>query len=221
MSSRPSPRQRQAAIAAERKGIPFVLYRDGAGRQVIFQLDESPGRVTVGRRETNDIALDWDGEVSRAHAELVRMGGDWTISDDGLSRNGTFLNGTRITGRRRLHDGDDFRVGRTLIGFRDPREGGSSATYQGTEVPTVDSVTDTQRRVLIALCRPYTAGSDFATPATNQDIASEVYLSIDAVKNHLRVLFNKFGIAELPQNIKRARLAEYALQWGVVAERDL
>jgi len=52
-------------------------------------------------------------------------------------------------------------------------------------------------------------------PATNQQIADELFLSLDAVKTHLRMLFHKFGIEDLPQNQKRARLVEMALQFGL------
>ena len=81
-------------------------------------------------------------------------------------------------------------------------------------------LTDTQRSVLVALCRPY-RDNDFATPATNQEIAGELFLSVDAVKMHLRTLFGKFALGDLPQNQKRARLAETALQSGAVARHEL
>jgi hypothetical protein len=42
-----------------------------------------------------------------------------------------------------------------------------------------------------------------------------------AVKTHLRTLAVKFGIADPPQNRKRARLVELALQNGEISERDL
>jgi hypothetical protein len=48
-----------------------------------------------------------------------------------------------------------------------------------------------------------------------------VFLSVDAVKTHLRALFNDFGLAELPQNQKRATLAERAMQLGVVVPGEL
>src|SRR4029078_12651835 len=57
--------------------------------------------------------------------------------------------------------------------------------------------------------------------ATNQDIASELFLSVEAVKTHLRALFAKFGVEDLPQNQQRARLIERASQTGLVSERDL
>jgi DNA-binding NarL/FixJ family response regulator len=75
--------------------------------------------------------------------------------------------------------------------------------------------------VLIALCRPFKDGTGYVTPATNQEVASELFLSVDAVKTHLRSLFGKFGIEDLPQNQKRVRLVELALKSGVVTPRDL
>jgi hypothetical protein len=74
--------------------------------------------------------------------------------------------------------------------------------------------------VLVALCRPYAAG-DAATPATNREIAAELVVGIDAVKSTLRALFAAFGVDELPQNAKRAALAQAALRHGVVSRRDL
>jgi len=74
--------------------------------------------------------------------------------------------------------------------------------------------------VLVALARPY-KHDEFAVPATNQDIAGELHLSVDAVKSHLRSLFQRFGIEHLPQNQKRSRLVAEALQSGVLSTRDL
>jgi len=77
-----------------------------------------------------------------------------------------------------------------------------------------------QRKVLVALCRPL-KDSPYAAPATNRAIAEDVHLSVDAVKAHLRVLFDRFGIDHLPQNQKRARLAAVALVNGVVRHHEL
>jgi hypothetical protein len=76
-----------------------------------------------------------------------------------------------------------------------------------------------QRRILIALCRPV-RDSESATPATNREIAAEVFLSIDAVKAHLRVLFDRFGLGELPQNEKGARLVASVLVSGLLSPRE-
>jgi class 3 adenylate cyclase len=95
-----------------------LLCRDAAGAQHTFELD-SAGPLTIGRTAGAELCLEWDPSVSSVHAELVRRGAHWLIADDGLSRNGTFLNGERVRGRRRLRDGDIVRVGRTTLMFDD------------------------------------------------------------------------------------------------------
>ncbi|MCA1679338.1 MAG: FHA domain-containing protein, partial [Actinobacteria bacterium] len=82
----------QPLIAAERGGQPFLTGYKADGRQVIFALPRDRWRLTVGRRPNSDIALDWDVEVSRAHALLEQVGEQWTLVDDGLSSNGSFVN---------------------------------------------------------------------------------------------------------------------------------
>jgi DNA-binding CsgD family transcriptional regulator len=211
----------KAQIEAARDGVPFLVYRDGQDQQQIFALAPELERVTVGRAPSTEIQLEWDTEVSRLHAELGCIGGDWTVSDDGLSRNGTHVNGQRIVGRRRLHDGDVVRFGRTAATYREPRIANITETEVASDVPDRASLSEAQRRVLIALCRPFKDGSGYVTPATNQEVASELFLSVDAVKTHLRSLFGKFGIEDLPQNQKRVRLVELALKSGVVTPRDL
>jgi pSer/pThr/pTyr-binding forkhead associated (FHA) protein len=175
----------------------------------------------VGRSEGAEVRLEFDPEASRVHAELERVARDWILIDDGLSRNGSFVNGERVVGRRRLRDGDVLRFGGTMVLFRAPSQTGAEETVASTERPEAAAVTETQRRVLVSLCRPFGVGSEFATPATNKQIAEEVYLSVDAVKANLRALFERFEVGDLPQNQKRIRLAELALRSGVVSPRDL
>jgi FHA domain/Bacterial regulatory proteins, luxR family len=211
----------KAQIEAERDGLPFLVYRDGASQQQIFVLGHDLDHVTVGRAVATDITVDWDTEVSRLHAEFERMGGNWTVSDDGLSRNGTHVNGERVVGRRRLHDRDVIRFGRTLATYRQPLVADITETAVASDVLDRASLSEAQRRVLVSLCRPFKDSSGYVTPATNQQIAGELFLSVDAVKTHLRALFAKFGIEDLPQNQKRIRLVELALKSGVVSPRDL
>jgi hypothetical protein len=215
-----SPTELEERLAVERSGVAFLVYRDGQGRQRMAPLEADCGPLTVGRASDADVALAWDDEVSRLHATLEPAGRRWTLVDDGLSRNGTFVNGERIGGRRRLTDGDELRFGRTVAVFRSAPAGDSVVTAVPDEAPPVE-LSEMQRRVLIALCRPYAGGSSFATPATNQQVADEVYLSVDAVKSHLRALFAKLAIEGVPQNRKRVRLVELAFQSGLVSERDL
>src|SRR5687768_9755438 len=114
-----------------------------------------------------------------------------------------------------------LRFGATVVLYRSPIEGGEEATVAAGSLISAASLSETQRRVLVALCRPFKDGGAFATPATNQQIADEVFLSVDAVKTHMRALFAKFGVEDLPQNRKRAALVERALQSGLISEREL
>jgi pSer/pThr/pTyr-binding forkhead associated (FHA) protein len=203
-------------LSAERTGRAFLVLRDDFERQRIISLDgEAKPRITLGRSEQADVAIGWDGEVSRLHAEIECAAGEWIVHDDGLSSNGTFVNGQRVSGRRRLADGDAIRVGATVVLFRNPRAV-PAATLRGSVGVTLEQLSDTQRRVLVALCRPYAGSAHLASPASNQQIGEELFLSLDAVKANLRAMYQLFGVAGLPQNQKRAQLAERAITWGLV-----
>jgi class 3 adenylate cyclase len=114
-------------VEARRRGAPFFLYRDDAGAQRVFVL-EHDRPVTLGRGDGVDVCMAWDPSVSLVHAEAVRLGAHWLISDDGVSRNGTFVNGERLRGRRRLRHGDVVRVGRTELSFDEPSSERRGAT---------------------------------------------------------------------------------------------
>jgi DNA-binding CsgD family transcriptional regulator len=220
-SDRLSPRPRTGReladrLAAERAGGPFLLYRDAEDRQVIVALAAQSERLTLGRDPANDLALWWDPEVSRVHAELLPVGGEWAVADDGLSRNGTFVNGQLVQGRRRVHDGDGVRVGSTVVLFSAPATGHTQGlTVPAGQTPVPDELTLTQRRILAALCSPLVAAGGMTAPASNKEIADTVHLSIEGVKSQLRNLFERFGVADLPQNRKRLELAERALRAGL------
>ena len=76
-------------------------------------------------------------------------------------------------------------------------------------------LTPTQRKILEALVRPYKE-TQFATPASNQAIAEELFLSTDAVKAHLRSLTTAFGLDTLAISQRRTALAMRALELGLV-----
>jgi len=202
--------------AAPEHGDAYLARGNTWGEQQRWQLPPEGGAVTIGRASSADVCLSEDPQVSRVHVVLERVAGLWTIVDDGLSRNGTFLNGRRLAHRARLRDRDKIRIGETVLIFCAPPQTVSPQTVAGAMLPAVARLTEAQRSVLVALCRPYQDARPYASPASNQQIANELFLSLDAVKTHLRVLFHKFGIENLPQNQKRARLAEMALELGLV-----
>ena len=195
------------------------LQRDGDGEletelEVTSLVDEG---YTVGRHPQCDLVLAWDPTASRSHARITKAGGNWYVEDLG-SENGTALNGARV-GRERLTDGDQLRVGDTILVFRqiDPSES-RDTVKAGAAYPTL---TDAQRQVLVALAGPLFGADSLLDPATNSEIAEQVHLSVDSVKGHLRHLYKVFEIGpDVPQNRKRRKLADEAIRRGAVTSRD-
>ena len=199
--------------------LPFLLFDDADGAQRKLVLTGE--RVSVGRAQGSDLRLDWDPQASRLHAILERFGGSWTILDEGLSRNGTLVNGTRVRGRRRLADQDLIRVGSTSVLFRDPAER-AAETRPASDAAGVAGLTVAQKRVLVALCRPLLAEADVAgPPPANADMAAALSVSVEAIRSQMKSLFRVFEVPDLPQNRKRAELARRALAAGAVTPRDL
>lgn len=215
----------QAIVRTEREGAPFLVLTDGEGAQRVVTLEAEDERLWIGRTDDCDVVLGWDARVSRQHAELSRAGNAWAVSDDGLSRNGTWIGTERVVGRRRLLDGDVVRCGDTTIVYRLPvaahADGAAAAaTVTALEQPLVLGITDAQRRVLVALCRPVLLGERDAMPAGNREIAEGLFLSSEAVRSHLKALFRAFSLEDVPQNAKRLQLARAAIASGVVSPRD-
>lgn len=173
------------------------------------------GRVTVGTRLDNTICLSWDTTVSRVHAGLESTGVGWILSDLG-SRNGTFVNGDRLVGERRLRHGDKLRIGAVQIVFRsdEPLEGVTVTDV--AEAPP--QMTRREREILVELCRPVLAGTMFTEPASARAIADALVVTEGAVKKHLLSLYDKFSIHD---ERKRAALANEAIRRGAVSVADL
>jgi hypothetical protein len=206
----------EARREAERRGIPFLVMRDDAGVQRIVALDPGAGSVTVGRRAEADVPLAWDPEVSRLHAELEYKGGEWTLCDDGFSQNGTFVNGLRIHGRRRLTDGDLLRVGQTAIVYCDPGVSGLGVTLAPGELGIAPKFSEQQQRILRALCRPLMGDGEGINPAPDADIATATGIPEDVVTTELDHLGRSFGLQDMPPADRRAEIALLALRSGLV-----
>jgi pSer/pThr/pTyr-binding forkhead associated (FHA) protein len=204
-------------IAAQRAGTAFLEYRDGDEGQRIVALGPERERLSIGRLAGCEVALTWDSEVSRAHALLEQAGGAWTVEDRGSS-NGTLVNAARITGPHVLRDGDIVRIGRTQLIFHAAGDDDLRRT-----TPAIDRVvpnpTDSQRKVLLELCRP--ALERGAGAASNREIAAALFVSVETVKTHMRALFDAFEVGDVPQYHKRTELVRRALETGLVSVHDL
>ncbi len=129
-----------------------IHWFDPEGTEHSLDLSSHDASVTIGRRESNAIPLPWDGQTSRVHAQIERIGDEWAIRDDGLSRNGTWVNGERLHGSRRLIGGDTIRVGRTLLVLKANGPLDSLLTVGTTSAG--EDLNPSQVRVLINLCGP-------------------------------------------------------------------
>jgi hypothetical protein len=217
----PSPEELKARLAAERLGDPFLVYRDEEGAQRIFTLAEGVTSATVGRRAEADVSIPWDPELSRLHAEFELRAGEWTICDDGFSQNGTWVNGLRLAGRRRLADGDLLRLGRTLIEFRDPVPLGIGPTLAPGELSATPRFSEQQQRILRALCRPLFTDGQGVTPATDEEVAAATGIPVETVAIELDHLGHALGLDDMPIDDQRAEVALLALRSGLVSADDL
>jgi hypothetical protein len=167
--------------------------------------------TTIGRGNSVDVRLDHPS-VSKLHAEIVRRGPYAYISDLGLSRNGTRVNG-RVVAQRLLENGDVLTFGTQRC-----RVGGLPSEGPMEEVELLKSATPELTRreadVVAALCKPALSTDAFVAPATARDIAADLVVTEAAVKQHLLRLYHKLRISEGPN--RRVRLANEVVARGLV-----
>jgi hypothetical protein len=170
-----------------------------------------PDVTTIGRGKSVDVHLDHPS-VSKLHAEIVRRGPYAYVSDLGLSRHGTRVNG-KVVAQRLLENGDVLSFGSQRC-----RVGGLAAEDALPETePRRSATPELTRReidVVAALCKPALCDEAFVTPATARDIAADLVVTEAAVKQHLLRLYQKLKIAEGPN--RRVRLANEVVARGLV-----
>lgn len=172
-------------------------------------------RVTIGSHVSNDVVLSADRTVSRLHAVLEAFPAGWSLRDMG-SRNGTYVNGQKLSAERVLGPGDELRIGRTRLVVRGGGHGEHTATEAAQPPPVL---TRRERDVLVALCRPVLSGDVFTEPASIRAVAAELVVSDAAVKQHLLNLYDKFAIHSADN--RRLELANQAIRRGAVSIADL
>jgi hypothetical protein len=194
--------------------MPELEVSYGAGPSRVVRLDGH--LVAIGSAaDSADLVLA-DPTVSGTHALLERVGATWLLRDVG-SRNGSRVNGERLSGQRRLLDGDELLVGRTRLIFRDRAATGRRRT-DGL-VPPPSNLTRMERRTLVELCRPLLAHNVFQPPASVREIAERLFVGKNAVQAHLANLYDKFAIHE--ELDRRVALANEAMRRGAVTMADL
>src|SRR5580693_2140953 len=167
--------------------------------------------TTIGRGRSVDVHLS-DPSVSRLHAEIVRRGHYAYVTDLGLSRNGTRVNG-RLVARRVLEEGDVLSFGAArcrVFGFV-PEEFAAEVELRR---PAAPELTRRELDVVTSLCRPALSDEAFVAPATAREIAADLVVTEAAVKQHLLRLYQKFRIPEGAN--RRVRLANEVVALGLV-----
>jgi pSer/pThr/pTyr-binding forkhead associated (FHA) protein len=112
-----SPQQAGALLAqpvARELGRLVVVESSALQEGDIYTIDSNA--LTVGRGGDNDLPLDGDDYASSHHARFEPRRDGVYVEDTG-STNGTFVNGIRLTGDRRLVAGDVVRIGETDLRF--------------------------------------------------------------------------------------------------------
>ncbi len=102
----------------------LIRFPDGTTRSIGLEGD----RLTAGRSRTSEINFPEDPSLSRVHFVLEREGDDWVIQDMG-SKNGTAVDGVRVSGRRRLKPGSRIEAGQVVLIYEPSEKGPSEEDY--------------------------------------------------------------------------------------------
>jgi pSer/pThr/pTyr-binding forkhead associated (FHA) protein len=135
-------RAREVAIRPPTASLEIVR---GPFAGASFQVERAV--CSIGRGEENDVRIR-DDTVSLTHATLLRKRGAWFVVDL-RSMNGTFVDGSRVSGERELHTGARVRLGAVELSFR-AIEGEDQASPEPRRVGLWTRV----RRVLRSIAPP-------------------------------------------------------------------
>jgi adenylate cyclase len=145
---------------------------DGKVMQYLLPTDRI---IHIGRNDGNDVVLHSDS-ASRRHAMLQYSGGDgfFYIVDLG-SRNGTFVNDTRIAKPFVLSPGDRIRIGNAVFTFN--QKGPSDAGPKKREKTDSTNVVFEQSliTVLVADIRDFTALSQRVDATTLSEVTGTLF----------------------------------------------
>ncbi len=109
-TSATEPSELEAKSSQRNRAVLTVLTGTSSGQS--FRLPRT-GSAILGRAPGAELRLEDDG-ISRNHARVRAEGGKAWI-DDLASRNGTFVNGAKITSALELADGDKIQIGRLTV----------------------------------------------------------------------------------------------------------
>ncbi|MEX0939425.1 MAG: sigma 54-interacting transcriptional regulator [Pirellulales bacterium] len=177
--------------------VAYLVIREGSKWTDVYRL--VPGEaVTVGRAPTNQIVIK-DERCSRNHAEIFHSQDHWMLRDL-ESRNGTMIDGDRITTDHTLEPGDIISIGNSMLAFVNdlskafPDASGALRKDDGSGAPPSDSAnvlelyeptTITHRRVQSRLLGPADEPEDeqVAIPKIGRAAAKLCRLAFELAKS--------------------------------------
>lgn len=181
--------------------------------EVRLTLEPGASPLVIGRSSTVDVRLD-DRRVSGVHAEIFWAQREWWLRDRG-SRNGTFVDRSRLLQPVRLNHGSTIRCGDTSIRFTWPwsltRPGGSSQSVT-EEAPRISGLTEADRAFLRVLCGPLLETPPGRSPS-NPEIAERLVITEHAVRQRLKGIYRKFDLRG-QSAAKRDELVAMAIETG-------
>jgi hypothetical protein len=115
-SNRPTEGSRPTEVPSPPAAAGWLVLSVGQGKGRRFDL--RPGDNRIGRSSQCDVRVTGDEEISREHC-LIRVNGLSYELHDLAARNGTFLNDSEVRGARMLADGDQIRIGNSVLTFKE------------------------------------------------------------------------------------------------------
>lgn len=176
-------------------------------------------QLTVGRAATSDVAIPHDAEISRVHATVEWMSHGWCVRDL-ASRNGTFLNGSRVHTRKALTGTDELRVGRSRLLLSLSTQLAVDHLDRTDVPPPPPEITAREREVILTMLLPFTGRGGVGALASPGEIAAELSVTEAAVRQHLAALYRKFGLHNASGR-RQTRLANEAVRRGAVTMHDV
>lgn len=110
-------RQETVAPSSKSKSVALAWIVVSKGPSKGDRLDLAEGNNKVGRSKSCRVCVHGDDEVSREHCVIKGSKSSFQLCDL-AAKNGTFLNGSRVYEPRMLQDGDEIKVGNTLLVFK-------------------------------------------------------------------------------------------------------
>lgn len=116
-----------------------LSYRDARG---VLREHTLSARNTIGRHPDQAIQI-LDRVVSKQHAEIIAAPEGGFVLVDGASRNGTYVNGTLIKGKKSLKNGDRITMGTTELFYQEEKDEPSSGSFTQARGGRVTILADT------------------------------------------------------------------------------